>query len=37
LREHQGPGAIRNAVERLASAYGSEWTRMRQDLAIAEP
>src|SRR5205814_978048 len=36
LREHQGPRAVLNAVERLASAYGSECTRLRHDLAIAE-
>src|SRR5205085_8202 len=36
LREHQGPRAVLNAVERLASAYESECTRVRQDLAIAE-
>ncbi len=35
-REHQGPRAIVNAVERLASAYGSECERVQQDLAIAE-
>jgi len=36
LREHQGPRAVLNAVDRLASAYGPECTRVRQDLAIAE-
>jgi hypothetical protein len=36
LREHQGPRAILNAVERLANAYGSECVRVRQDLGIAE-
>jgi N12 class adenine-specific DNA methylase len=36
LREHQGPRAVLNAVERLANTYGSECTRIRQDLAIAE-
>jgi hypothetical protein len=36
LREHQGPRAILNAVERLASGYGSECDRIRQDLTIAE-
>lgn len=36
LREHQGPRAILNAVERLAEAYESEIARLRQDLAIAE-
>jgi hypothetical protein len=35
-REHQGPRAILNAVERLASGYGSECERVRQELAIAE-
>src|SRR5271157_80862 len=35
-REHQGPRAVLNAVERLAKAYGSECDRVRQDLAIAE-
>lgn len=36
LREHQGPRAVLNAVERLAGGYGSECDRLRQDLAIAE-
>jgi hypothetical protein len=36
-REHQGPRAVLNALERLASSYGSECDRVRQDLAIAEP
>ncbi len=35
-RDHQGPRAVLNAVERLAGAYGSECTRVRQDLSIAE-
>lgn len=35
-REHHGPRAILNALERLANAYGSECTRVRQELAIAE-
>ena len=35
-REHQGPRAVLNAVERLANAYGSECDRVRQDLSIAE-
>ena len=35
-REHHGPRAVLNALERLASAYGSECDRVRQDLAIAE-
>lgn len=36
LREHQGPRAALNAVERLANAYGTDITRVRQDLGIAE-
>src|SRR5207237_4157450 len=35
-REHPGPRAVLNAVERLAGGYDSECTRIRQDLAIAE-
>ena len=35
-REHQGPRAVLNAVERLARGYGSECDRVRQDLGIAE-
>ena len=35
-REHQGPRAVLNALERLADGYGSECDRVRQDLAIAE-
>jgi N12 class adenine-specific DNA methylase len=35
-REHHGPRAIFNALERLADGYGPECTRVRQDLAIAE-
>ena len=35
-RDHHGPRAVLNALERLASAYGSECVRVRQDLAIAE-
>ncbi len=35
-REHQGPRAVLNALERLAGAYGSECVRVRQDLSIAE-
>src|SRR5437762_44389 len=35
-REHQGPRAVLNAMERLANAYGSECDRVRQDLGIAE-
>jgi N12 class adenine-specific DNA methylase len=36
LREHSGPRAVLNAVERLAGAYGSECGSVRQDLAIAQ-
>jgi hypothetical protein len=35
-REHHGPRAVLNAVERLATAYGSECDRLRKELAIAE-
>ena len=35
-RDHHGPRAILNALDRLAGAYGSECVRVRQDLAIAE-
>jgi len=35
-REHQGPRAVLNALERLATGYGSECVRVRQDLSIAE-
>jgi hypothetical protein len=35
-RDHQGPRAVLNALERLATGYGSEIVRVRQDLAIAE-
>ncbi|HVC97796.1 MAG TPA: hypothetical protein VND64_29265 [Pirellulales bacterium] len=35
-RDHQGPRAVLNAVERLASAYGIECAGVRQDLTIAE-
>jgi N12 class adenine-specific DNA methylase len=35
-REHQGPRAVLNALERLASGYGPECVRVRQELAIAE-
>ena len=35
-REHQGPRAVLNALERIVNAYGSECERVRQDLAIAE-
>jgi len=36
LRDHRGARAVLNALERLASTYGSECARVRQDLAIAE-
>jgi hypothetical protein len=36
LRGHQGPRAVLNALERLATGYCSESVRVRQDLAIAE-
>ena len=35
-REHQGPRAILNALERLTSGYRTECARIQQDLAIAE-
>ncbi|HLJ95434.1 MAG TPA: DEAD/DEAH box helicase family protein [Gemmataceae bacterium] len=35
-RDHQGPRAVLNALERLLSGYGSDIARVRQDLAIAE-
>jgi hypothetical protein len=35
-REHQGPRAVLNALERLVTGYGSEIVRVRQDQAIAE-
>ena len=35
-REHQGPRAVMNALERLANGYGSDCDRLRKDLAIAE-
>lgn len=35
-RDHQGPRAVLNAAERLATGYGSEIVRVRQDLSIAE-
>ncbi len=35
-REHQGPRAVLNALERLAGAYGSDCARVREDLAVAE-
>jgi hypothetical protein len=35
-REHHGPRAVLNALERLSGGYASECARVRQDLAIAE-
>lgn len=35
-REHHGPRAILNALERLSSDYGSECDRVRAELAIEE-
>lgn len=35
-KEHQGPRAVLNALERLANSYGSEVVRIRQDLAICQ-
>jgi len=35
-REHRGPRAVLNALERLAGGYASECGRVRQELAIAE-
>ena len=35
-KDHPGPRAILNAVERLASTYGSHCDTARQDLAIAQ-
>jgi N12 class adenine-specific DNA methylase len=35
-RQHQGPRAVLNALERLGGGYGREIARARQDLAIAE-
>ena len=35
-RDHHGPRAVLNALERLANAYGSECARVKQDLSIAE-
>jgi len=35
-REHHGPRAVLNALDRLVGAYGSECARVRQDLSIAE-
>ena len=35
-REHHGPRAVLNALERLAGGYGSECSRVQEDLGIAE-
>jgi hypothetical protein len=35
-RDHQGPRAVLNALERLANAYGPECDRVLQDIGIAE-
>jgi hypothetical protein len=35
-REHQGPRAVLNALERLAGGYGPECVRVRQELSVAE-
>jgi hypothetical protein len=35
-RDHQGPRAVLNALERIANPYGSECVCVRQDLAITE-
>src|SRR3984893_10345442 len=35
-RDHHGPRAVLNALERLANAYCSECARAKQDLGIAE-
>ena len=35
-REHRGPRAVLNALERLASGYGSQVATVRQELTIAE-
>jgi len=35
-REHHGPRAVLNGLERLASGYGAECDRVRQDLDIAQ-
>ena len=35
-KEHQGPRAVLNALDRLATGYGSDCDRVRQDLSIAE-
>jgi hypothetical protein len=35
-RDHHGPRAVLNALDRLAGGYGSECARLRQELGIAE-
>lgn len=35
-REHQGPRAVLNALDRLAGSFDSDCDRVRQDLAVAE-
>jgi hypothetical protein len=35
-REHQGPRAVLNALERIATGYAAETVRVRQDLSISE-
>ena len=35
-REHQGPRAVLNALDRLVTGYASDCDRVRQDLSIAE-
>jgi len=35
-KEHQGPRAVLNALERIANSYGTEITRLRNDNAITE-
>lgn len=35
-KEHQGPRAVLNGLERIATGYAAETVRVRQDLSIAE-
>lgn len=35
-KDHQGPRAVLNALERIASGYAAETVRVRQDLSIAQ-
>ena len=35
-RDHHGPRAVLNSLERFVGGYGTECVRLRQDLAIAE-